>query len=246
MSELIIKNFSAGINDNKIISEINLRIKSGEIHIIMGPNGSGKTTFAKAIMKYPKLKTTGNIILDRKDITRLSTDKKAKLGLFLQFQNPSEISDVKYINFLYNAYTSIKKGGNIENLEKEIEINLKKLDLKKEIIERDLNFGFSGGEKKKMEIMQMLTLNPKFAILDEPDSGLDVDAIKNIAEILNESIKKKKLGVILITHYNKIISYIKPDFVHVLVNGKIVASGKESIAKEIETEGFEKYIKNKV
>ncbi|MCL5117563.1 MAG: Fe-S cluster assembly ATPase SufC [Candidatus Marsarchaeota archaeon] len=243
MSELIIKNFSAGINDNKIISEINLRIKSGEIHIIMGPNGSGKTTFAKAIMKYPKLKTTGNIILDRKDITRLSTDKKAKLGLFLQFQNPSEISDVKYINFLYNAYTSIKKGGNIENLEKEIEINLKKLDLKKEIIERDLNFGFSGGEKKKMEIMQMLTLNPKFAILDEPDSGLDVDAIKNIAEILNESIKKKKLGVILITHYNKIISYIKPDFVHVLVNGKIVASGKKDIAKEIEREGFGKYIK---
>lgn len=243
MIELIIKNFSAGINDNKIISEINLRIKSGEIHIIMGPNGSGKTTFAKAIMKYPKLKTTGNIILDRKDITRLSTDKKAKLGLFLQFQNPSEISDVKYINFLYNAYTSIKKGGNIENLEKEIEINLKKLDLKKEIIERDLNFGFSGGEKKKMEIMQMLTLNPKFAILDEPDSGLDVDAIKNIAEILNESIKKKKLGVILITHYNKIISYIKPDFVHVLVNGKIVASGKKDIAKEIEREGFGKYIK---
>jgi Fe-S cluster assembly ATP-binding protein len=243
MSELIIKNFSAGINDNKIISEINLRIKSGEIHIIMGPNGSGKTTFAKAIMKYPKLKTTGNIILDRKDITRLSTDKKAKLGLFLQFQNPSEISDVKYINFLYNAYTSIKKGGNIENLEKEIEINLKKLDLKKEIIERDLNFGFSGGEKKKMEIMQMLTLNPKFAILDEPDSGLDVDAIKNIAEILNESIKKKKLGVILITHYNKIISYIKPDFVHVLVNGKIVASGKKDIAKEIEREGFGKYTK---
>lgn len=246
MSELTIKNFGASLGDNKIISEVSLKVKSGELHVIMGPNGSGKTTFAKAIMKYPKLKTTGKIILDGKDITSLPADKKARLGLFLQFQNPAEIKDVKYINFIYNAYTSIQKSRNIDNLEKEIESSLKKLNLKKDIIERDLNFGFSGGEKKKMEMLQMLILNPKFAILDEPDSGLDVDAIKKMAEILNEAIKKKRIGIILITHYNKILSYIKPDFVHVLINGKIVASGKESIAKEIEDRGFGKYIKNKV
>ncbi len=246
MNELVIKNLSVNIGSKTIINDINLKIKTGEIHVIMGPNGSGKTTLAKAIMGYKKLNIKGKIILDNKNITNFTTDKKAKMGLFLQFQNPIEIKNIKFINFIYNFYSSIYETENIENIDKDIENNLKKLNIKRDVMERDLNFGLSGGEKKKMELLQMLILNPKFAFLDEPDSGLDVDAIKIIADIIKDVIKTKKIGIVLITHYNKIISYIRPDFVHVLVNGKIVKSGTGNIAKDIEKNGFEKYIKNNV
>ena len=246
MNELVIKNLSVNIGSKTIINDINLKIKTGEIHVIMGPNGSGKTTLAKAIMGYKKLNIKGKIILDNKNITNFTTDKKAKIGLFLQFQNPIEIKNIKFINFIYNFYSSIYETENIENIDKDIENNLKKLNIKRDVMERDLNFGLSGGEKKKMELLQMLILNPKFAFLDEPDSGLDVDAIKIIADIIKDVIKTKKIGIVLITHYNKIISYIRPDFVHVLVNGKIVKSGTGNIAKDIEKNGFEKYIKNNV
>lgn len=239
--ELKIINLNVELENKKLLENINLNVKSGELHIIMGPNGSGKTTLAKAIMNYPKLKLNGKILLNNKDITMLTTDKKAKLGLFLQFQDPAEIKDIKFINFIYNSHDSIYKNTDILDLEKNIKELTKKLDLKENIIDRNLNFGLSGGEKKKMEILQMLILKPKFIIMDEPDSGLDIDAIKIVANVINNIIKTKKTGIILITHYNKIISYLNPKYIHVLVDGKIIESGKKELAEKIEKYGFEKY-----
>ncbi len=239
--ELKIINLNVELENKKLLENINLDIKSGELHIIMGPNGAGKTLLAKAIMNYPKLKLNGKILLNNKDITMLTTDKKAKLGLFLQFQDPAEIKDIKFINFIYNSHDSIYKNTDILSLENNIKEATKKLDLKENVIDRGLNFGLSGGEKKKMEILQMLILKPKFIIMDEPDSGLDIDAIKIVANVINNIIKTKKTGIILITHYNKIISYLNPKYIHVLVDGKIIESGKKELAEKIEKYGFEKY-----
>ncbi|MCL4383702.1 MAG: Fe-S cluster assembly ATPase SufC [Candidatus Marsarchaeota archaeon] len=241
---LEIKNLDVKLDGREILKKINLNIKKGELHVIMGPNGSGKTTLAKAIMGYQKLKLNGKILLDHKDITDFSTDKRARLGLFLQFQNPAEIKDIRFINFMYNSFNSIFENTDVLEMERSLKNNLKILNMNENVLNKNLNFGFSGGEKKKMEILQMMALKPKFAMLDEPDSGLDVDAIKVIADIINNIIKTKQTGIILITHYNKMISYLNPNFIHILIDGKIIKSGKKELAQSIEKYGFEKY-KNK-
>ncbi len=228
----------------KILNGVSLVIKKGEIHAVMGPNGGGKSTFAQALMGHPGyVITQGKVVLDGVDITAMTPDVKAKAGLFLGFQYPVEIPGVNFGSFLRMAINDNKPDG-----EKKISPIAFKNSLKEEardlvfnedVTKRSLNEGFSGGEKKKAEILQLAMLKPAFAILDEPDSGLDVDALKYIAKKINNL--DYKLGLLLITHYQRILHYIKPDFVHVLVQGKIVASGDATLAKVVEENGYEEY-----
>lgn len=244
MKTLEIKNLHAQTLDGKqILNGVSLKIKQGEIHAIMGPNGGGKSTLSLVLMGHPGYKITeGKILLNGKDITSLTVDKRAKLGLFLGFQYPVEIPGVNFANFLRMAVNEDKQKK--EHLSPIAFRNIltdgaKKLALTEEISKRMLNEGFSGGEKKKAEILQMSLLKPKFAILDEPDSGLDVDALRYISETINAF--KFPLGLILITHYQRILHFIKPDFVHVLLNGKIIKSGNANLAKQIEKSGYESF-----
>lgn len=233
------------IDGKKILNGISLTVNQGEIHAIMGPNGGGKSTFAQALMGHPGyIITEGKIFLNGVDITNLTPDLRAKQGLFLGFQYPVEIAGVNFGNFLRQAMNE-----NIEKGEKKIspiafrnklEPAAKQLGFSTEIVKRFLNQGFSGGEKKKAEILQLELLKPPFAILDEPDSGLDVDALRYIAKSINGLDYKP--GLILITHYQRILHYIKPHFVHIVVNGKIVQSGNDSLAKTIEKNGYESYL----
>ncbi len=243
--EIQIKELRASIANKEILKGINLTIKQGEFHVIMGPNGSGKSTLAKAIMGYPKLKIdSGDILVDGKSILGLTTDKRAELGLFLQFQNPVEVEGVGFLNFLHNVKRkSEKKDVDIAQFMKEVNETASTLKMPNGIVGRSLNHGFSGGEKKKAEILQMQVLKPKIALLDEPDSGLDVDAIRVVAASINRIFEEQKLGMLVITHYNRILSYMKPDFVHVLVNGKIVAEGNSALIKEVEENGYDSFMK---
>ncbi len=226
----------------KILNGISLTVKEGEIHAIMGPNGGGKSTFAQALMGHPGyVITEGKIMLNNIDITRLTPDLRAKHGLFLGFQYPVEIAGVNFGSFLRQAMNeNIEKGGKkvspiaFRNL---LTPAAKQLGFSDEITKRFLNQGFSGGEKKKAEILQLELLKPSFAVLDEPDSGLDVDALRYIGKSINGL--DHKTGLILITHYQRILHYIKPQFVHIVVKGKIVKSGDESLAKTIEEKGYE-------
>lgn len=232
------------IDGKKILNGISLTIKKGEIHAVMGPNGGGKSTLSAALMGHPGYKITqGTILLNDVDITNLSPDQKAKQGLFLGFQYPVEIPGVNFGSFLRMAMNEKKQTG-----EKKISPivfknhfleETKTLAFKEDLTKRSLNEGFSGGEKKKAEILQLAMLKPNFAILDEPDSGLDVDALKYIANKINAL--DYKLGLLLITHYQRILHFIKPDFVHVLINGAIVISGTAKLAKQIEQSGYESY-----
>jgi Fe-S cluster assembly ATP-binding protein len=249
---LIIKNLHVQTTDGKkILNGVSLMIKKGEIHAVMGPNGGGKSTFAQALMGHPGyVITEGNIVLNGVDITTMTPDEKAKRGLFLGFQYPVEIPGVNFSSFLRMAINSLsapdiagatKGQGKISpikfrNLLKE---QAKDLAFNEEITKRSLNEGFSGGEKKKAEILQLAMLKPQYAILDEPDSGLDVDALKYIAKKINTL--DFEMGLLLITHYQRILHYIKPDFVHVLVKGKIVESGDATLARQIEEKGYEIY-----
>ena len=244
MKSLEIKNLHAQTIDGKqILNGVSLNIKQGEIHTIMGPNGGGKSTLALVLMGHPGyVVTQGKIILNGKDITKLTPDKRAKLGLFLGFQYPVEVPGVNFANFLRMAVNEEKQKNDqlspiaFRNLLLE---KAKKLSVSDEIVKRMLNEGFSGGEKKKAEILQLSLLKPNFAILDEPDSGLDVDALKYIAKTINDL--DFPLGLLLITHYQRILKYIKPDFVHILLKGKIVKSGKASLAAQIEKDGYENF-----
>jgi Fe-S cluster assembly ATP-binding protein len=238
---LEIKNLHAEAAGKKIINGLNLKVNSGEFHVIMGPNGSGKTTLSNAIMGYPGVKITeGEILVDGKTITNLPVNERAKLGLFLQFQNPVEIDGVGFVNFIRTAKDSL--GGSTtgtKELMNEIKSYTESLKIKNGIIGRNLNQGFSGGEKKKAEILQLAVLKPKIAILDEPDSGLDVDSIKDVATAINEIAKKEKSGLIVITHYSRILNYMKPNFVHIMVNGTIISEGGPELIEKIEKEGYE-------
>jgi len=248
MSKLEIKNLHVSIDGKKILNGLNLSVKEGEIHAIMGPNGSGKSTLAFVIMGHPKYKIEeGDILFDGKSILKMKPDERAKLGLFLAFQYPYSITGVSVFNFLRTAYTSLHGESNGKK-EKMVDIlqfskllaeKMKLLKINSEFSQRHLNDGFSGGEKKKTEILQMAILNPKIAILDETDSGTDVDAMKIISHGINEIHKENKTGILLITHYNRILNYVKPDFVHVMVGGKIVKSGGAKVADEIESKGYE-------
>ncbi len=241
---LEIKDLHVNIDGKEVVNGINLRVKQGEVHVIMGHNGSGKTTLAKTIMGYPKLKPSrGDIVVDGKSILGLTPDKRAKLGLFLGFQNPVEVEGVGFINFLHSAKEALAETVNTKELMSDIResaVNLKMVD---NLIGRSLNQGFSGGEKKKAEVLQMGVLKPKIAILDEPDSGLDIDAVKVVAENINEFGKKYNMGLIIITHYSRILSYMNPQFVHVMANGRIVAEGGKELIDKLEREGYESFMK---
>ena len=231
-------------HNKEILKGLSLVINSGEVHVIMGPNGSGKSTLANTIFASPRyIVTDGNIKLCDEDITNLSTDKIAKKGVFMSFQTPEEIPGVSLAQFLKTTKHSITgERPNLYKFTKEVEKTMIELNMKYEYVNREFNVGFSGGEKKKNEILQMLLLNPKLAILDETDSGLDVDAIRTVSKGIN-LYKNDENAVLIITHNTKILENLKVDKVHVLVDGKIVKSGDSSLAKEIEENGYSEFIK---
>ena len=245
MSKLLeIKDLYANAGDKEILKGLNLNINKGEVHVIMGPNGAGKSTLANVIFNNPEYtKKSGEIIFDGENINDLSTDKIAKKGVFMSFQNPEEIPGITTTNFLKVAKNNVDgKPVKIFELKENIKKNMEELNMNPKLIERNLNVGFSGGEKKKNEILQMLVLNPKLAILDETDSGLDVDAVKAVSKGI-DMYKNDENAVLIITHNMKILQNLKIDFVHILIDGKIIKTGNAELAKEIEENGFSKYKK---
>ena len=245
MSKLLeIKDLYVNADDKEILKGLNITINKGETHVIMGPNGAGKSTLANVILNNPEYtKTSGVIELDGENINDLSTDKIAQKGIFMSFQSPEEIPGISCLNFLKYAKGKIdNKPVKVFEFKDTIKKYMEELNMNQKLVERNLNVGFSGGEKKKNEILQMLVLNPKLAILDETDSGLDVDAIKTVSKGIN-MFKSKENAVLIITHNTRILESLKVDYVHVLVNGKIVKTGAADLAKEIEVEGYEKYKK---
>ncbi|WP_330404494.1 Fe-S cluster assembly ATPase SufC [Vallitalea okinawensis] len=240
---LYIKNLHTNIEETNILKGIDLEVQKGEIHVIMGPNGAGKSTLANTLMGHPRHTISeGEIILDGQVINDLRVDERAKEGIFLSFQYPEEIPGVTVENFLRTAKSNlIGEKISFFNFHKELSEKMKLLNIKKEYARRYLNVGFSGGEKKKNEILQMAILNPKLAILDETDSGLDIDAIKTVADGVR-TLSNDDNAIIVITHYNKIIDYLQPDYVHVLADGKIIKSGGMELAEFIDNNGFENIV----
>ena len=238
--------YTKAVDDNsEILKGLNLEINKGEVHVIMGPNGSGKTTLSNTILNNPRYKITdGEIIFDGEKINDLKTNEIAKKGIFMSFQTPVEVPGIKVSEFLKTAKSSINdERVNLFKFATELEDNMEKLHMNKDYMNRELNVGFSGGEKKKNEILQLLTLNPKLAILDETDSGLDVDAIKIVSEGI-KLFKNENNAVLIITHGTKILESLDVDYVHILVDGKIIKSGDSSLAKIIEKNGYSKYLKD--
>ncbi|CAM3474441.1 Fe-S cluster assembly ATPase SufC [Cytobacillus oceanisediminis] len=241
-SVLTIKDLHVAIEGKEILKGVNLEIKGGEIHAIMGPNGTGKSTLSSAIMGHPKYEVTGgSITLDGKDVLEMEVDERAQAGLFLAMQYPSEISGVTNADFLRSAINSRMEEGNEISLMKFI----RKMDSKMEFLEMDLdmaqrylNEGFSGGEKKRNEILQLMMLQPKIAILDEIDSGLDIDALKVVSKGINE-MRGEDFGCLIITHYQRLLNYITPDHVHVMMQGRVVKSGGPELAQRLESEGYD-------
>jgi Fe-S cluster assembly ATP-binding protein len=228
----------------EILKGIDLTINQGETHAIMGPNGSGKSTLAYTIAGHPRYEvTSGSIMLDGEDVLEMSVDERAKAGLFLAMQYPVEVPGVTVTNFLRTAKTAIDgKAPALRQWVGDLRTAMESLKMEPGFAERNVNEGFSGGEKKRHEIMQLQVLQPKFAVLDETDSGLDVDALKIVAEGVNKAKADTGLGVLLITHYTRILRYIAPDFVHVIVSGKIAESGGAELAERLEEEGYDRYL----
>ncbi len=239
---LEVKNIYAGTADKEILKGLNLCINKGETHVIMGPNGAGKSTLANVILNNPEyIKKSGMVEFEEENINNLTTDKIAKKGIFMSFQSPEEIPGISVINFLKSAKSKIEnKPVKVFELKNTINKYAEELNINPKMIERNLNVGFSGGEKKKNEILQMLVLNPKLVILDETDSGLDVDAIKTVSKGI-EMFKSNENAVLIITHNMHILENLKVDYVHILVDGKIVKTGGKELVKEIEEDGFKKY-----
>jgi Fe-S cluster assembly ATP-binding protein len=250
MAQLAIKNLHVSIDDTEIIDGLSLTINTGEIHAVMGPNGTGKSTLAYTLMGHPSYEVTaGEITLDGQDVLAMEPNERALAGLFLAFQYPSAVPGVSIANFLRMAINARRKLENPEDkgiplleFRKLLIGNLDRLKINHDFAGRYLNDGFSGGEKKRVEVLQMLTLQPAIAILDEPDSGLDIDAIKVVAEGVN-AMRGENFGGLLITHYQRILDYVRPDFVHVMMHGKIVASGGPELAAELEANGYEGFEK---
>lgn len=246
---IAIENLHARIHDNRgvvpeIIKGFNLTVNAGEVHAIMGPNGSGKSTLAKVLAGHPSYEVTrGTVRFPEKNLLEMEPDERANEGLFLAFQYPVEIPGVVNSNFLRMAYNSRQKYLGLEEMDPLdfddfIEEKIKILNMDKGFLDRGINEGFSGGEKKKNEILQLLILNPKFAILDETDSGLDIDALKIVAQGINK-FKNEDNAVLMITHYQRLLNYVNPDFVHILSDGKIIKTGGRELALELEEKGYD-------
>lgn len=228
----------------EILRGVDLEINSGETHAIMGPNGSGKSTLAYTIAGHPKYTVTqGSITLDGEDVLEMSVDERAKAGLFLAMQYPVEVPGITVTNFLRTAKTAIDgEAPSLRSWVKDVREAMDNLRMDPSFTERNVNEGFSGGEKKRHEILQLELLKPKFAVLDETDSGLDVDALKIVSEGVNRAKEANGLGVLLITHYTRILRYIQPQFVHVFVNGRVAEEGGPELAERLENEGYDRYL----
>ena len=241
-SLLEVKNLCSTVDDKDILKGLNLSINAGEVHVIMGPNGAGKSTLANVIFNSPQYKkTSGTIIFDGKDITNASTEQIAKYGVFMSFQNPIAIEGISLFNFIKTSKSKImEENVSYFDLKEELEQNTQKLKMNGDLLNRDLNVGFSGGEKKKAEILQLLSLNPKLAILDETDSGLDVDAIKVVSQGI-KMFKNDNNAVLIITHSSKILESLNVDYVHILYDGKIIKTGGKEIIAEVEKNGYSSF-----
>ncbi|SFQ49999.1 Fe-S cluster assembly ATP-binding protein [Amycolatopsis arida] len=248
MATLEIKDLHAAVTTDEgakeILKGVDLTIRSGETHAIMGPNGSGKSTLSYAIAGHPKYEvTSGEVLLDGENVLEMSVDERARAGLFLAMQYPVEVPGVSMSNFLRTAATAVRgEAPKLRHWVKEVKDEMAKLDISAEFAERSVNEGFSGGEKKRHEILQLALLRPKFAILDETDSGLDVDALRVVSDAVNDYKASNDVGVMLITHYTRILKHIRPDFVHVFAGGRIVESGGVELADQLEETGYVKYI----
>ncbi|MFK5883613.1 MAG: Fe-S cluster assembly ATPase SufC [Candidatus Izemoplasma sp.] len=242
MAKLIIKDLFAEVDGKEILKGVNLTINGGETHAIMGPNGTGKSTLASVVMGHPKFTVTkGSITLDGKDVLKMSVDERSRAGLFLGMQNPAEVPGVTNSDFIKTAMNAhLEEGKNVSLFKYIIQLDkaVKALKMDEDLPHRYLNEGFSGGEKKRNEILQMKMLKPSIAILDEIDSGLDVDALKIVGENVT-AMKSKDLGLLLITHYKRLLNYINADFVHVMMKGKIVKSGSKELVEKIDKEGYD-------
>lgn len=248
MSVLEIKDLHATVETpegtKEILKGVNLTLRSGETHAIKGPNGSGKSTLAYSLAGHPKYEiTSGEVLLDGEDVLEMSVDERAKAGLFLAMQYPVEVPGVTVSNFLRTAKTAVEgEAPKLREWVKDVNAAMEKLRMDPQFAQRNVNEGFSGGEKKRHEILQMELLRPKIAILDETDSGLDVDALRVVSEGVNRVKDETDLGVMLITHYTRILKYIKPDFVHVFVNGRVAEEGGPELAERLEAEGYDRYL----
>ena len=247
MSTLEIKDLHVNVDDKEILKGIDLLVRSGEVHAIMGPNGSGKSTLSLAVMGHPRYKVTrGSVLLDGADVIKLPVDERARKGLFLAFQYPSAIPGVSVANLLRTAINARRATPGVEKkndmpipqFRKMLAEKMQLLQVPDDFLKRAVNEGFSGGEKKRLETLQMHMFQPSFAILDETDSGLDIDALKTIATGI-ESLRGPDIGILLITHYERILRYVQPDFVHVLVDGRIVRTGGRELAAELEQKGYD-------
>lgn len=247
MSTLKVRNLHVNVEDKEILKGIDLTVNTGEIHALMGPNGNGKSTLLMTIMGHPNYKVTeGSITLDGKDVLKMTVDERSKAGLFLALQYPSEISGVTNSDFLKAAVNAHRNEPiSLFKFIREMDSALEDLKLKGEIAHRFVNEGFSGGEKKRNEIVQMKLLKPSFSLLDEIDSGLDVDAIKIVADNILQLQQQSPMGMIIVSHYERFYDLIRPTFAHVLVNGKIIAEGDAALVKKIDTEGYEWLLKEK-
>lgn len=241
MTELNVIDLKASVQGTEILKGVNLTVKSGEIHALMGPNGAGKSTLGYVLIGHPDYKvTSGRIILDGKDITGAAPEERARLGLFLAFQNPVSIPGVKISTFLRTAYNQMHPDEklSLKDFFNLVKSNMESVGLNESFISRSVNDGFSGGERKRFEILQMLVLRPKIVILDEIDSGLDIDALKQVSSHIQREYNEG-IGFIIITHYQRILKDIRPEFVHVLMNGRIVMNGDKNLSDKIETEGYD-------
>jgi Fe-S cluster assembly ATP-binding protein len=245
MSTLEIRDLHVAVEGaaDEILKGVDLTIRAGETHAIMGPNGSGKSTLAYSVAGHPKYAVTrGSMLLDGEDVLSMTVDERARAGLFLAMQYPVEVPGVTVSNFLRTAATAIRgEAPKLRTWIKEVNESMGALGMDKAFAERNVNEGFSGGEKKRHEIVQLTLLKPKIAILDETDSGLDIDALKVVAEGINR-VRETGVGTLLITHYTRILRYVRPDFVHVFVGGRIVAEGGPELAEELETSGYERFV----
>lgn len=239
---LEIRDLHVRVDTQEVLRGLNLTIRGGEVHAVMGPNGAGKSTLAQTLMGHPRYTVVqGSITLDGQDLLAMKTDARSRAGLFLAMQYPNEISGVTTANFLrtaLNARRSDKDPIRLKDFRDQLDERMARLHIDRNFANRYLNEGFSGGEKKRNEILQMLMLNPRMAILDEIDSGLDIDAMRIVAEGV-ESMRGPELGVLIITHYQRILNYIRPDLVHIIVDGQIVRSGDRGLAEELESKGYE-------